>query len=101
MASAVTFYNDALTHNGKSKWPWAHRAWLTLLEKKVNFTTIPVPLNNKPQWYKDLYASVHPDPLARAKVPIIEIGKPNDAEYQILVESDVVARFVAELEKNM
>ena len=55
-----------------------------------------MPLNNKPQWYKDLYASVHPDPLARAKVPIIEIGKPNDAEYQILVESDVVARFVAE-----
>lgn len=55
-----------------------------------------MPLNNKPQWYKDLYASVHPDPLARAKVPIIEIGKPNDANYQILVESDVVARFVAE-----
>ena len=48
---AVTFYNDAKTFNGASKWPWAHRAWLTLLEKKVDFTLVPISLNDKPKWY--------------------------------------------------
>ena len=62
-----------------------------------------------------LYATVHPNPAARSKVPILEIGEPGEPGYQvgvphhsptpeyhhtvslsqILVESDVVARYVA------
>jgi len=66
-----------------------------LLEKEVQFDLVTVQLNNKPEWYKRLYRSVHPDPRARAKVPILEVGKPNQPGYIKLVESEVVARFVA------
>ena len=51
--------------------PFAQRAWITLLEKKLNFNQKIVDLKNKPKHFVDLYASIHPDPTAPAKVPII------------------------------
>lgn len=59
------------------------------------FTLVAIPLQEKPESYKALYATVHPNPAARSKVPILEIGEPGEPGYQILVESDVVARYVA------
>lgn len=41
------------------------------MEKKLNFEHKIVDLQNKPKHFKDLYASIHPDPTAPAKVPII------------------------------
>ena len=51
--------------------PFAQRAWITLVEKRLNFEHKIVDLQNKPKHFKDLYASIHPDPTAPAKVPII------------------------------
>jgi len=51
--------------------PFAQRAWITLIEKKLNFEQKIVDLQNKPKHFKELYASIHPDPTAPAKVPII------------------------------
>jgi glutathione S-transferase len=51
--------------------PFAQRAWITLIEKKLKFEQKIVDLQNKPKHFKELYASIHPDPTAPAKVPII------------------------------
>lgn len=50
---------------------FAQRAWITLREKNLNFEHKIVDLKEKPKHFKDLYASIHPDPAAPAKVPII------------------------------
>ena len=42
-----------------------------MLEKKLNFNQKIVDLKNKPKHFTDLYAAIHPDPTAPAKVPII------------------------------
>ena len=42
--------------------------FLALLEKQLPFEESIVPLANKPQEFKDLYAAEHPDPTERAKV---------------------------------
>lgn len=51
--------------------PYAQRAWITLVEKNLNFEHRIVDLGNKPKHFKELYASIHPDPTAPAKVTII------------------------------
>ena len=47
------------------------RAWLTLVEKDLKFERKTIDLGNKPNSYLELYASIYPDPNAKAKVPII------------------------------
>ena len=52
-------------------------------------------LADKPDFFKDKYAELSPVPTARAKVPILEVGAPGDENYFAIIESEVVARFVA------
>ena len=54
--------------------PFAAKAWLTLLEKGLNFERITINLKNKPQEFTYLYTSLNPDPAAKAKVPLIVGG---------------------------
>ena len=51
------------------------RVWLALLEKQVKFEHKIVDLQEKPADFTALYSTLHPDPEARAKVPILEHGK--------------------------
>ncbi|KAK2079004.1 hypothetical protein QBZ16_002694 [Prototheca wickerhamii] len=69
--------------------PYAQRAWLTLVEKEIPFETKLVDLKNKSEEFKALYASIHPDPEAPAKVPILE-----DTDGTKLIESLTVARYL-------
>ena len=51
--------------------PFAQKAWITLVEKQLNFDQKIVSLQDKPKHFKELYASIHPDPTAPAKFSII------------------------------
>ena len=64
------FWNNDQTYSGQSTCPWAARVFLALLEKELPFEEKIVPLANKPQVFKDMYAVEHPDPTERAKVGI-------------------------------
>ena len=75
--------------------PWAHRAWLCLLEKGLPFEEEIVDLADKPEHFKEKYAELSPVPTARAKVPILEVGAEGEEGYFALIESEVVARFIA------
>ena len=117
----LRFWNNLKTHNGASTCelpfaarafaldavlravltfraapgPWAHRAWLCLLEKGLPFEEEIVDLADKPEHFKEKYASLSPVPTARAKVPILEVGAEGEEGYFALIESEVVARFIA------
>lgn len=80
-STAIQFYDSGTC-------PFAQRAWITLIEKKLNFEQKIVDLQNKPKHFKELYASIHPDPTAPAKVPIII-----DGDNQ-LIESNVVSEYL-------
>jgi len=47
---------------------------IVLVEKDLNHELIIVDVVNKPKHFTELYASIHPDPVAPAKVPIM-IGR--------------------------
>ena len=64
------------------------------VEKKLPFEEVIVDLGNKSAPFIDIYRDTHPDPLARAKVPILELGEPGSAGYSKLVESGVVTQFI-------
>lgn len=86
---------------------------MALLEKGVEFEHKIVDLQNKPEDFVELYASLHPDPSARAKVPILEHCT-RDLEEEVLpptpstfptasslydvqvIESNVCAEYIAE-----
>jgi glutathione S-transferase len=63
--AAVQFYDAS------DSCPFAAKAWLTLLEKGITFERQTIDLKNKPKYFSDLYASINPDPAARAKVPLL------------------------------
>ena len=67
------------------------------MEKEIPFEECIVDLGNKPAHFTSMYSSVHPDTLARAKVPILELGSPGAAGYFKLTESGVVTGRGAEL----
>ena len=71
-------------------WPYAQRAWITLLEKEVDFEHKIIDLSNKPPAFLDKYALAVGNTETRAKVPLLEY------EGKIVVESDVVCKFVAQ-----
>jgi len=50
--------------------------------EKLNFEQKIVDLQNKSKHFKELYASIHPDPTAPAKVPII-IGESASASRSL------------------
>lgn len=68
--------------------PFAQRTWITLLEKQLNFQHKIVDLKNKPKHFTELYATIHPDPAAPAKVPIIIDGPDK------LIESNLVSEYL-------
>ncbi len=63
--TAIQFYDAS------DRCPFAAKAWLTLVEKGLNFDRKTIDLKDKPKQFTDLYASINPDPAARAKVPLI------------------------------
>lgn len=80
--TAVQFYDAS------DSCPFAAKAWLTLLEKGIKFERHTIDLNNKPKYFSDLYASINPDPAARAKVPLLIDGDKH------IVESNLVAEYL-------
>jgi hypothetical protein len=69
--------------------PYAQRAWITSIEKKIDVDLQFVDLANKPKEFCDVYASISPDTLASAKVPIFE-----DADGFKLIESAVIVQYL-------
>jgi glutathione S-transferase len=69
--------------------PFAHKAWLALLEKDVDFVTKFESLSDKSAAMCNTYKLAAPDPGAPAKVPIFVH---NGA---VMIESALVARYVA------
>ncbi|GAB5037158.1 glutathione s-transferase domain-containing protein [Nannochloropsis oceanica] len=80
-SSSLAFAAPATTVQSKVRlWnsgtcPYAQRAWLALLEKEVQFEHKIVDLQNKPEDFIALYASLHPDPTARAKAVMRLLGE--------------------------
>ena len=71
--------------------PFAHRAWLTLLEKKVPFEKKRVDITNKSQEFADIYSKAYArDPSNKGIVPVLTYGD------LVLSESDLVCEFAAE-----
>jgi glutathione S-transferase len=54
-----------------------------------------VDLADKPTEFLDLYQELSPDPSARAKVPILEVGERGTADYFGMIESGAVSEYVA------
>lgn len=87
MVSATTVLPEApIVFYDSGSCPWAHRAWLALLEKQLPFEYRKVNLQDKPEDFKALYASINPDPDASAKVPIIIDGDKKVIESLIIPE---------------
>ncbi|DBB07593.1 TPA: hypothetical protein ACH3X3_009034 [Trebouxia sp. C0006] len=80
--AAVQFYDAS------DSCPFAAKAWLTLLEKGIKFQRHTIDLKDKPKYFSDLYASINPDPTARAKVPLLIDGD------ERIVESNLVAEYL-------
>lgn len=58
-------------YDAEDSCPFAAKAWLTLIEKGLNFERISIDLKNKPQEFTYLYSLLNPDPSAKATVPLI------------------------------
>ena len=54
-----------------------------------------VDLGDKSDEFKSMYGSISADPFARAKVPILEVGKEGSTDYLKIIESSVVTEFIA------
>ncbi len=71
--------------------PFAHRAWITLREKKVDFKLLEVSLTQKEAFFTETYKKAYAhDPASDGKVPVLIY---NDI---VLAESDLISWFVAE-----
>jgi glutathione S-transferase len=65
----------------------------------VDYEKVMVDLQNKPQYFVDLYAIANPLPGARAKVPLLEVIEKNSEgqdETLLLCESLIVADYIAD-----
>lgn len=69
--------------------PYAQRAWITSIEKKIDVDLQFVDLANKPKEFCDIYSQISPDASASAKVPIFE-----DADGFKLIESAVIVQYL-------
>lgn len=89
MAAVVTYAKTAIQfYDASDSCPFAAKAWLTLIEKGIEFERQTIDLKNKPKHFTELYASINPDSTARAKVPLIVDGD------NVVVESNLVAEFL-------
>lgn len=66
-----------------------------MVEKDLPFKLEVVDLGDKPADFRALYRAISPDPTARAKVPVLEVGGAGCDEHSLLLESAVVAKYVA------
>jgi glutathione S-transferase len=69
--------------------PYAARVWVTVLEKGIACDLKIIDLQNKPEEFNALYASLNVDPTASSKVPILE-----DPDGTKLIESAVIAQYI-------
>jgi glutathione S-transferase len=60
------------------------------------FEASKVDLQDKPEWFKSLYAKANPVPGSAAKVPILEVVFPHSST-QVLCESLVLVEYIAEV----
>lgn len=67
----------------------AQRSWITLLEKQLLFEIRHVAVVSESEEVRQLYASIHPDPAASPKIPILIDGPTK------LIESLVVMEYLA------
>jgi len=84
-SSSLKFYGNPVC-------PFAHRAWISLLEKGLEFEFVNIPLGDaKPKWYVD---TVNP----RGTVPTLELtdGKARKFVY----ESAIISEYVTEQYAN-
>jgi len=80
-SSALKFYGNPIC-------PFAHRAWISLLEKGVEFEFVEIPLGDaKPKWYVD---TVNP----RGTVPTLEISDGKSRKF--VYESGIISEYLAE-----
>ncbi|KAI0747171.1 thioredoxin-like protein [Daedaleopsis nitida] len=76
--------------------PFTHRVTIALKEAKAEYTSIPIDLHDKPEWFA---TKVNP----AGKIPALSYGGPKTApedpssEAAILTESLVIVEFIAEL----
>lgn len=68
---------------------------MCLLEKNVPCEHKYENLAAKSDEFLDLYKSVCPDPTARAKVPILEVGARGADDYFAMIESGAVSEYIA------
>ena len=78
MASAAPKLTSQLTLFGSWLCPFVHRVWITVLEKKVDFTWVEIDLKNKPDWFLGV------NPVG--KVPVIGY---QDAEGEHIINESM------------
>jgi glutathione S-transferase len=84
MAEAITLITNRIC-------PFAQRAWLTLLEKNVQFTFKEASLTDKEAWFTEAYLKAYGhDSSSNGKVPILIHGD------TVITESDLISWYVAE-----
>lgn len=80
--AGLRFVNNAVC-------PFAHRAWLTLLELGLPFEELSADLKNKQSWFSELYAkALGADAASNGKVPII------DDDGFVLTESSPIVYYL-------
>ena len=73
-----------------------------MLEAGCVFDVAKVDLQDKPQWFKDMYAQANPIAAAAAKVPLLEVPSATASSSSspppplVLCESLVIVDYVAE-----
>lgn len=84
MSSKVTLVTNKIC-------PFAHRAWITLREKKVDHELREVSLTEKEPHFTEIYHKAYAhDPSSNGKVPVLIHGD------HVLAESDLISWYVAE-----
>jgi glutathione S-transferase len=78
MSKAITLVYDPIC-------PFAHRAWITLLEKQIPFDKMKVDIDNKSQEFADVYSKAYGrNPNNKGMVPILVYGDLTIAESDLV-----------------
>lgn len=76
--------------------PYAQRAWIALLEKKIDFELKKVDLKDKSPLFEETYRKSNPNPLVSSKVPVMVVTENDDSE-DVYTESRIVVEAAEEL----
>ena len=92
MAAVATYAKTAIQfYDASDSCPFAAKAWLTLIEKGIEFERQTIDLKNKPKHFTELYASINPDSTARAKVPLIVGERHRKTDRRCLSDEGVLS----------